>query len=185
MDDTQIIDLYWDRDQGAITATAGKYGSFLHALSWNILRSHHDAEECVNDTYFRAWNAMPPERPSALRAWLGRITRNLSLDRWKAGRTESRGAGMETLLGELDECIPDHRGPEQAAEERVLAECVSVFLRGQTADNRYIFLRRYWYGESIAEIAEACGAGSGRIRSSLFRTRARLRRRLEEEGVFL
>ena len=124
MDDTQIIDLYWDRDQGAITATAGKYGSFLHALSWNILRSHHDAEECVNDTYFRAWNAIPPERPSALRAWLGRITRNLSLDRWKAGRTQSRGAGMETLLGELDECIPDHRGPEQAAEERVLAECV-------------------------------------------------------------
>ena len=119
MDDTQIIDLYWDRDQGAITATAGKYGSFLHALSWNILRSHHDAEECVNDTYFRAWNAIPPERPSALRAWLGRITRNLSLDRWKAGRTQSRGAGMETLLGELDECIPDHRGPEQAADERV------------------------------------------------------------------
>ena len=115
MDDTQIIDLYWDRDQGAITATAGKYGSFLHALSWNILRSHHDAEECVNDTYFRAWNAIPPERPSALRVWLGRITRNLSLDRWKAGRTQSRGAGMETLLGELDECIPDHRGPEQAS----------------------------------------------------------------------
>ena len=107
MDGTQIIDLYWDRDQGAITATAGKYGSFLHALSWNILRSHHDAEECVNDTYFRAWNAIPPERPGALRAWLGRITRNLSLDRWKAGRTQSRGAGMETLLGELDECIPD------------------------------------------------------------------------------
>ena len=106
MDDTQIIDLYWDRDQGAITATAGKYGSFLHALSWNILRSHHDAEECVNDTYFRAWNAMPPERPSALRAWLGRITRNLSLDRWKAGRTQSRGAGMETLLGNWTSASP-------------------------------------------------------------------------------
>lgn len=106
MDDTQIIDLYWDRDQGAITATAGKYGSFLHALSWNILRSHHDAEECVNDTYFRAWNAIPPERPSALRAWLGRITRNLSLDRWKAGRTQSRGAGMETLLGNWTSASP-------------------------------------------------------------------------------
>ena len=90
MDDTQIIDLYWDRDQGAITATAGKYGSFLHALSWNILRSHHDAEECVNDTYFRAWNAIPPERPSALRAWLGRITRNLSLT---AGRRGGPKAG--------------------------------------------------------------------------------------------
>ena len=103
MEDTQIIDLYWDRDQGAITATAGKYGGFLHTLSWNILRSHHDAEECVNDTYFRAWNAIPPERPHAFRTWLGRITRNLSIDRWKAGRTQSRGAGLELLLGELDE----------------------------------------------------------------------------------
>ena len=183
MDDTQIIDLYWERDQGAITATAGKYGSFLHALSWNILRSHHDAEECVNDTYFRAWNAIPPERPSALRAWLGRITRNLSLDRWKAGRTQSRGAGMETLLGELDECIPDHRGPEQAAEERVLAECVSVFLRGQTADNRYIFLRRYWYGEDIAAIAKHLDCGESRVKSALFRTRKALRAFLEKEGI--
>lgn len=165
MDDTQIIDLYWDRDQGAITATAGKYGSFLHALSWNILRSHHDAEECVNDTYFRAWNAMPPERPSALRAWLGRITRNLSLDRWKAGRTQSRGAGMETLLGELDECIPDHRGPEQAA------------------DNRYIFLRRYWYGEDIAAIAKRLDCGESRVKSALFRTRKALRAFLEKEGI--
>ena len=169
MDDTQIIDLYWDRDQGAITATAGKYGSFLHALSWNILRSHHDAEECVNDTY--------------LRAWLGRITRNLSLDRWKAGRTQSRGAGMETLLGELDECIPDHRGPEQAAEERVLAECVSAFLRGQTADNRYIFLRRYWYGEDIAAIAKRLDCGESRVKSALFRTRKALRAFLEKEGI--
>ena len=183
MDDTQIIDLYWDRDQGAITATAGKYGSFLHALSWNILRSHHDAEECVNDTYFRAWNAIPPERPSALRAWLGRITRNLSLDRWKAGRTQSRGAGMEMLLGELDECIPDHRGPEQAAEERVLAECVSAFLQGQTADNRYIFLRRYWYGEDIAAIAQHLDCGESRVKSALFRTRKALRAFLEKEGI--
>ena len=153
MDDTQIIDLYWDRDQGAITATAGKYGSFLHALSWNILRSHHDAEECVNDTYFRAWNAMPPERPDALRAWLGRITRNLSLDRWKAG------------------------------EERVLAECVSAFLRGQTADNRYIFLRRYWYGEDIAAIAKRLDCGESRVKSALFRTRKALRAFLEKEGI--
>ena len=130
MDDTQIIDLYWDRDQGAITATAGKYGSFLHALSWNILRSHHDAEECVNDTYFRAWNAMPPERPSALRAWLGRITRNLSLDRWKAGRTQSRGAGMETLLGELDDAgfflAPDESVTQLTERLSALADGLSL-----------------------------------------------------------
>ena len=126
---------------------------------------------------------MPPERPGALRAWLGRITRNLSLDRWKAGRTQSRGAGMETLLGELDECIPDHRGPEQAAEERALAECVSAFLRGQTADNRYIFLRRYWYGEDIAAIAKRLDCGESRVKSVLFRTRKALRAFLEKEGI--
>ena len=123
MDDTQIIDLYWDRDQGAITATAGKYGSFLHALSWNILRSHHDAEECVNDTYFRAWNAIPPERPSALPGLAGADHPEPVAGPLEGGAGPKAGArGMETLLGELDECIPDHRGPEQAAEERVLAE---------------------------------------------------------------
>ena len=93
------------------------------------------------------------------------------------------GAGMETLLGELDECIPDHRGPEQAAEERVLAECVSAFLRGQTADNRYIFLRRYWYGEDIAAIAKRLDCGESRVKSVLFRTRKALRAFLEKEGI--
>ena len=183
MEDTQIMDLYWDRDQGAITATAGKYGGFLHTLSWNILRSHHDAEECVNDTYFRAWNAIPPERPHAFRTWLGRITRNLSIDRWKAGRTQSRGAGLELLLGELDECVPDSRGPEQAAEEQVLAESISAFLRTQSADNRYIFLRRYWYGEDIAAIVRELGCGESRVKSALFRTRKALRGFLEKEGI--
>ena len=183
MDDTQIIDLYWDRDQGAITATAGKYGSFLHALSWNILRSHHDAEECVNDTYFRAWNAMPPERPSALRAWLGRITRNLSIDRWKAGRAQSRGAGLELLLGELDECVPDCRGPEQAAEEQVIAESIGAFLRKQSADNRYIFLRRYWYCDATADIAARYGLTESKVRVTLHRTRGKLAAYLQKKGV--
>lgn len=183
MEDTQIIDLYWCRDQGAVMATGEKYGSFLHALSWNILRSHHDAEECVNDTYLRAWNAIPPERPNALRAWLGRITRNLSLDRWKAGRAQSRGAGLELLLGELDECVPDRRGTEQLLEEQALAELVSRFLRTRTADDRYMFLRRYWYGEDIAAIAGALRCGESRVKSALFRTRKALRTFLEQEGI--
>lgn len=183
MEDTQIIDLYWNRDQGAIAATAGKYGGFLHTLSWNILRSHHDAEECVNDTYFRAWNAIPPERPGAFRAWLGRIVRNLSIDRWKADRAQRRGIGMEVLLGELDECVPDWQGPEQAAEERVLAEHISAFLRTQSPENRYMFLRRYWYGEDIAAIAKGLNCGESRVKSALFRTRKALRAFLEKEGI--
>ena len=120
MDDTQIIDLYWDRDQGAITATAGKYGSFLHALSWNILRSHHDAEECVNDTYFRAWNAMPPQRPGILSAFFGKLTRNLSLDRWRYNRAAKRGGPqVETALEELGECLPAPGRPEDHLEEPI------------------------------------------------------------------
>ena len=183
MEDQMIIDLYWARSEQAIAASEEKYGPYCRSIAQGILARREDAEECVNDTWLRAWNAMPPERPGALRAWLGRITRNLSLDRWKAGRTQSRGAGMETLLGELDECIPDHRGPEQAAEERVLAECVSAFLRGQTADNRYIFLRRYWYGEDIAAIAKRLDCGESRVKSALFRTRKALRAFLEKEGI--
>ena len=183
MNDAGIIDLYWQRSERAIPETENAYGPYCHTVAYNLLRNADDAEESVNDTWLAAWNAMPPERPSALRAWLGRITRNLSLDRWKAGRTQSRGAGMETLLGELDECIPDHRGPEQAAEERVLAECVSAFLRGQTTDNRYIFLRRYWYGEDIAAIAKRLDCGESRVKSALFRTRKALRAFLEKEGI--
>ena len=113
MEDTEIIDLYWQRDQRAIDETHGKYGGFLAGIAWNILRSHSDAEECVNDTYLRTWNAIPPARPSAFRAWLGRIVRNLSLDRWKQSRTAKRGGdGMEVLLGELDDCVPEPHGTE-------------------------------------------------------------------------
>ena len=130
MEDSAIIDLYWGRDQRAVEETAGKYGSFLHSLSWNILRSRGDAEECVNDTYLRAWNAIPPARPAALRAWLGRITRNLSLDRWKEERTQRRGGGaMEVLLGELDDCVPSPHGVERQLEDQEIAALISASRR--------------------------------------------------------
>ena len=183
MEDTKIIDLYWQRDQSAVSATAGKYGGFLHTVSWNILKSHTDAEECVNDTYLRAWNAIPPERPNALRAWLGRVTRNLSLDRWKADRAARRGGGLEMLLGELEECVPDRQGPEQRVEEQELAALISRFLRWQSENNRYIFLRRYWYGEDIAAIAKALRCSESRVKSALFRMRKALRAFLEQEGI--
>ena len=187
MEDQQIIALYWDRDQQAIAETADKYGGYLRSISWNILRSHDDAEECVNDTYLRTWNAIPPARPSAFRVWLGRIARNLSLDRWKQRRAQKRGGeeNMEVLLGELDGCVPAPHGTEKALEDREIAALISGFLRDLPAESRAIFLRRYWYGEDLAAIAVALGCSLPKVKSSLFRTRNALRAFLEREEVLL
>ena len=186
MEDHAIIELYWQRQETAIQETAVKYGAFLSGLSWNILRSRDDAEECVNDTYLRAWNAIPPQRPSAFKLWLGRITRNLSLDRWRKARAEKRGGeGMEVLLGELDVCVPAPQGVEHHLEDQEIAAVISAFLRTLTAQNRAMFLRRYWYGQSIADIAGAMHCGEGKVKSSLFRSRTALRETLEKEGIAL
>lgn len=185
-EDEDIIELYWQRDQQAILETAGKYGSFLHDIAWNILHSHGDAEECVNDTYLRTWNAIPPARPAAFRAWLGRITRNLSLDRWKHERTQKRGGGeTELLSGELDRCVPSPRRTENHMEDQELASLISTFLRRLPRETRVIFLRRYWFGDDLSAIAARLGCGQGKVKSSLFRTRNALRVYLEQEGVSL
>ncbi len=184
MEDGQIIELYWERDQRAVGETDGKYGRHLRGISRNLLGSREDAEECVNDTYLRAWNAIPPARPQAFRSWLGQITRNLSLDRWKRLRAEKRGGGAELLLGELEECVPSASdGPERALEDRELAELLSAFLRGLSREGRAMFLRRYWYGQSVSEIGAALGCGEGKVKSSLFRSRKALRAYLEKEGI--
>lgn len=186
MEDAQIIELYWARSETAIAETAGKYGSFLHSIAWNILRSRDDAEECVNDTYLRTWNAIPPARPSAFRAWLGRIVRNLSLDRWKEARTQKRGGDeMELLLGELDACVPEPHGPERQLEDQEIADLIGRFLRSLPAEQRIMFLKRYWYGEDLAAIAAALRCKPGKVKSSLYRTRNALRSYLEREEVYL
>ena len=186
MEDGQIIDLYWRRDQRAIQETDGKYGKLLHSIAWNLLRSREDSEECVSDTYLRAWEAIPPTRPAAFRTWLGHITRNLSLDRWKRLQAEKRGGGAELLLGELEDCVPaGGGGPERALEDRELAEILNAFLRDLSREGRSMFLRRYWYGQSLAEIGAALGCGEGKVKSSLFRSRKALRAYLEKEGVCL
>ena len=186
MEDSQIIELYWARDQRAIDETQGKYGAFLHQLAWNILRSHGDAEECVNDTYLRTWNAIPPTRPTVFRAWLGRIARNLSLDRWKQASAQKRGGdSLEILLGELDACVPTPHSTETALEDLEIAGLISAFLRQLPRESRVIFLGRYWYGRTVAEIARGLGCGEGKVKSSLFRTRNALRAYLEREEVCL
>lgn len=187
MEDSQIIDLYWNRDQRAVQETAGKYGNYLFSLAWNLLHVRGDAEECVNDVYLRAWNAIPPERPSAFRTWLGRIIRNLSLDRWKRDQAQRRGGsgGGEILLGELEDCLPTVSDPQRQLEDQEIAAHISAFLRTLPAENRQMFLRRYWYGDSIAEIAVRFGCGAGKVKSALFRVRKALRMYLEKEGIAL
>lgn len=186
MEDLQIIQLFWERSEQAISETATKYGVFLWRIARNILGSHDDADECVNDTYLRAWNAIPPSRPSVLRAWLGRITRNLSLDRWNQSRAQKRGgSAVDVLLGELSECVPSPHRTEQHLEDQALADALSAFLRTLPRENRVIFLRRYWYGDRLEVIAAGMDCSAGKVKSSLFRTRKKLLAYLEKEGICL
>ena len=168
MEDETIIELYHKRDEAAITETAGKYGAFCHRIALNILRVASDAEECVNDTYHAAWRAMPPERPASLRAFLGRITRNLSLDRWRSAHTVRRGDGMELLLSELDEALPASDG-----------------LASLSADDCALFVRRYWYGDEVKTLAAASGRSPNTVTKRLGRLRQSLRVQLEREGAEL
>lgn len=186
MEDTAIITLYWNRDETAIGESNTKYGSFCRAVALNILSVQEDAEECVNDTWLRAWNAIPPARPSPLRTFFGKITRNLSLDRFRAARAQKRGGGnMELILEELGECVGSGESVEGAFDARETAGVITRFLDGQQPLQRQIFLRRYWFGDSIAEIAKRFALREGTVKSNLFRTRERLREALEREGVAL
>ena len=184
MDDTAILDLYLERSESAISETAKHYGPFCSAIAMNILQIKEDAEECVNDTYLKAWNAIPPQRPSVFSSFLGRITRNLSLDRYKARKTQKR-SGDETalLLSELDECIRSDSNVEDEIEAEAVAKMIDEFLSGIAKDDRLLFVRRYWYADSIARIAARFAVGESKVKTSLFRMRNKLKDYLEREGV--
>ena len=186
MEDAAIVELYWDRDQRAITASDEKYGALCRSLSHNILASREDAEECVNDTWLRAWNAMPPQRPGILSAFFGKLTRNLSLDRWRRDRAAKRGGSQtEAALHELEDCLPDRHGPEEHLEARETAALISAFLRGEPELDRRLFVLRYFDLESAAALASRFGLTQGQVKARLHRTRCRLKRALEQEGVAL
>ncbi len=184
MEDSAIIDLYWARQERALEETAGKYGGYCRSIACNILFSPEDAEECVNDTWLRAWNAMPPQRPKILSAFLGKITRNLSLDRYKHSHAEKRGGGqLPIALEELGECISGKDCVEEELELRELSRLLDTFLRQLPQRECCIFLRRYWFVESIGEIARRYAMAEGSVKSTLFRTRRKLREYLEKAGV--
>ena len=186
MDDRQIIALYNERSEAALSETAKKYGRYCHTIAYNILRNEEDSEECVNDTWLRAWEAIPPQCPERLSAFLGKITRNLALNRYKHKNREKRGGGQMLLaLEELAECIPGTNSAEEAANESLLVEELNRFLEGLPAEKRKIFMRRYWYMSSVKEIAEDFGLSESKVKMTLLRMRSKLKQTLEKEGIVL
>ena len=183
MDDEAIVALYWSRDESAITETDRKYGPYCRTIAQNILSSREDAEECVSDAWHHAWNAMPPQRPGSLSAFLGRIVRNLSISRWRRERAQKRYSGLEVLLSELEDCLPDPKGVEEAVEGRTLTRRVEAWLEGLDRDDRAVFLRRYWYGQEVKALAKEWGVGANQMAKRLQRLRKDLKRVLEQEGM--
>ncbi len=182
MEDSQIIELYWERSEAAVEETVKKYGTFCHRVAQNILTLREDAEECVNDVWQLAWSSIPPQRPQALRAWLGRVVRNLAINRWNRDHAQKRYAGMEQLLSELEDCIPSPKTPENELEGQELTDYLNSWLASLDRDDRILFVRRYWNGEAVKDLAGERGAAPGAIAKRIYRLRQNLRQSLEKEG---
>ena len=182
--DAQLLELYESRDESAIEKTAEHYGAYCTSIAMNILRNKEDADECVNDTYLKAWNAIPPEQPRVFSSFIGRITRNLAINKYKSKTTHKR-SGHETavLLGELEDCIPAAVNVEEEIESRDLSRIIKEYLSKLREEDRKFFVCRYWYNDSVPEIAELHEVSIGKVQMSLHRTRKRLKVYLKKEGV--
>ena len=183
MDDQSIVALFWERSEQAIAETDRKYGAYCYSIAYHALANNEDAEESVSDTYMAAWNRLPPHRPSVLATFLGKITRRISINRWKAKNTAKRGGGQITLaLEELDNCVDGTQDIEANSDARELSACLNRFLDSLPKAERDIFLRRYWFFDPIAAIAESYGFTQSKVTSMLHRMRGKLRKQLEKEG---
>ena len=183
MEDTHIVQMYWDRNETAISESAMKYGTYCTSIAQNILQNPADAEECVNDTYLNAWNSMPTHWPKQLETFLGKITRNLSFNKYKHDHAEKRGSGEITLvLDELTDCVSDTDNVEQVLDHQELIKAISSFVRSLSENKRNLFVRRYWYADSVSAIANDTGMLQGTVSKTLERTRKQLKAYLTERG---
>ena len=185
MDDQKIVDLYLQRCESAIGETQKKYGKYCHHIAYSILYSNEDAEECVNDTYLRAWNSIPPAKPRRLSTFLGKITRNLALDRYDRSTAQKRGGQTPLALDELSECIPDADSTADPADAIVLGDAINSFLASLPTHTRQIFLQRYWYLCSIRTIARNFDMSESAVKVALMRARNQFKEHLEKEGIVL
>ena len=184
MNDKNIVDLYFNRDEEAIAQTDKKYGRYCYSIAYNILTNKEDAEESVSDTYMTAWRAIPPRRPSVLSTFLGKITRHISIDRWRERSAYKRGGGEVTLaLEELEDCVAGLQNVEMEYERKELIRAYVKFLDMLPDTERRVFLCRYWYVDSVEAIAEKFGFSQSKVKTMLYRTRAKLRKQLAEEGL--
>lgn len=186
MRDDQIIELYWQRKEAAIEETDQKYGRYLTSIAYNILNDEEDSKESVNDTYMNAWNSMPPNRPNVLSAYLAKITRSVSIDVF---RKKHRGKRVPseyiTSLSELSDCVTDGQNVEQEIDMKQLAATINAFVRSLPAEARHLFIGRYFYMDSLREVARYCGMSESKAKSMLHRLRLRLKAHLEKEGFEL
>lgn len=186
MEDSEIVQLYWDRDQNAISQTANKYGNYCASIAKNILGNNEDAEECVNDTYMKAWNSMPEHRPKMLSTFLGKITRNVAFNRYKLNHANKRGGcEIPAILDELNECVSGGNNVEQELEYHELVKAIDMFLDTLSIKKRNIFICRYWYSESISDIAKQYGMRENTVSMTLNRLRAKLQKYLSKRGFEL
>ncbi len=185
MEDSRIVELYWRKDSQAIAASEEKYGSYCRAIAENILHNKEDAEECVNDTWLHAWNAIPPQRPQSLKLFLAKITRNLSFNRWNEQTAEKRG-GQEAVLvlDELAECLQSETAVEDEVIFRELRVCIRNFVRELPEREGNVFARRYFFLDSVSSIAERYGMTENYVMVMLNRTRKKLKKRLSKEGFY-
>lgn len=183
MDDNEIIELFWARNDAALRETETKYGRYLFSIAQNILASSEDSEECVNDTYYKAWNSIPPNRPEKLAAYLGAVVRNLAITVFRRRSNLSKAPSQYALsLDELAECVSGGETPAEQAEAGLLGKCINAYLRTLSVQARDIFVCRYWFCDSVSDIAGYFGASESKIKSSLFRTRNGLKEYLKKEG---
>lgn len=186
MEDNYIVDLYWSRSENAITETMTKYGKYCYTIAFNILADEDDANESVNDTYMGAWNSMPPHRPSILSTFLGKITRRLSIDKWRARIADKRGGGeIEFAIDELSDCIPAGDSVELEVETAELAKIINDFIKTIPLTEKRVFICRYWYLDSISSICQQFGFTNSKVKSMLYRTREKLLIYLRKKGVYL
>lgn len=183
MRDENIVELYWKRDEQALEETKIKYEHYLLKIAHNVLTDYEDSKESVNDTYLAAWNSMPPHKPSILSTYLGKITRRISIDMYRRKNRNKRRASEYALsLTELDDCLTDGGTPEETMELKLLADAINTFLYSLPKDARNLFVGRYYFLDSLKEVAEYCGMSEGKAKSLLFRTRCNLKAYLQKEG---